>query len=126
MGTFVVLMKAHSGATFAKRERLQVKYDHQLGPMTLTFSTRRADPGLGIETSVELLVEARREATSLDEATESFSAMANIACAVIATGSNAAVAQVKVASAYEITGPCVAGEYFQHYVPDPPPALLQN
>ena len=126
MGTFVVLMTANSGATFAKRERLQVSYEHHLGPMTLTFSTRRADLGLGVETSVELIVEARGEATSLEEATESFSGMANIACAVIATASNAPVAPVKITGAYEVTAPGVAGDYFQRYMPDPPPALLQN
>lgn len=126
MGTFVVLMKASSGATFGKRERLQINYGDHPGALTLTFSTRRADLGLGVETSIELLVEARGEAGSLDEATESFSVMANIACAVIATASNAAVAPVKIVAAYEVTALGVAGDYFQRYMPDPPPALLQN
>lgn len=114
--SFVVVLGAESAARFNENEGLEIPCSSPLGPLSVRLRTNYAHEGYESRVPRGLLIEANGTASSIDEAIKLFASKSEFFPPLLALATNAAVKDLTLAMAFEVTPGVNEREFFQNFV----------
>jgi len=121
--TYVVVLRGPSGLHFGQPDGHFTlhRFPTGVGPVDLTFRTRRAQPpGFARPIRRGLVAEVSGSAPSLRDAIEAFANAARSVAVVLALSGNAPLGELTVELAYDSTPGRTERDIFQRFLPDEP------
>lgn len=122
MPIYVVVGRARASAIFFPGEQFVVTFDNRTGqqPFQVCFRTRYKDSGFDAPVPMDLWIEARGPAESLEDAGETFLGAASEIVNYIALTTNASMGQIELNLIFDVTADAAEHEFLQSFLPDEP------